>query len=186
MTEFEQYFSALYDGTILACDKMKRVSEMLLNQFASPGEFHFDYEVAKWHIAFIERFCKQPTGKLGQPLQLELFQKARLQAIFGFVDDNNLRQYNEVMIVEGRKNGKTTECAAVETDLLLNDGEGAPEIYNVATMLDQSWGSMRATRWCGKVRPCGSISANVLRIYMPLPILGLLRRWQATQTVWTA
>ena len=56
MTEFEQYFSALYDGTILACDKMKRVSEMLLNQFASPGEFHFDYEVAKWHIAFIERF----------------------------------------------------------------------------------------------------------------------------------
>ena len=138
MTDFEQYFSALYDGTILACDKMKRVSEMLLNQFASPGEFHFDYEVAKWHIAFIERFCKQPTGKLGQPLQLELFQKARLQAIFGFVDDNNLRQYNEVMIVEGRKNGKTTECAAVETDLLLNDGEGAPEIYNVATMLDQA------------------------------------------------
>lgn len=138
MTEFEQYFSTLYDGTILACDKMKRVSEMLLNQFASPGEFHFDYEVAKWHIAFIERFCKQPTGKLGQPLQLELFQKARLQAIFGFVDDNNLRQYNEVMIVEGRKNGKTTECAAVETDLLLNDGEGAPEIYNVATMLDQA------------------------------------------------
>lgn len=138
MTEFEQYFSALYDGTILACDKMKRVSEMLLNQFASPGEFHFDYEVAKWHIAFIERFCKRPTGKLGQPLQLELFQKARLQAIFGFVDDNNLRQYNEVMIVEGRKNGKTTECAAVETDLLLNDGEGAPEIYNVATMLDQA------------------------------------------------
>jgi len=23
MTEFEQYFSTLYDGTILACDKMK-------------------------------------------------------------------------------------------------------------------------------------------------------------------
>ena len=26
----------------------------------------------------------------------------------------------------------------METDLLLNDGEGAPEIYNVATMLDQA------------------------------------------------
>lgn len=70
MTEFEQYFSALYDGTILACDKMKRVSEMLLNQFASPGEFHFDYEVAKWHIAFIERFCKQPTGNWGSRYSL--------------------------------------------------------------------------------------------------------------------
>lgn len=138
MTEFELYFTSIYDGSIIACDKMKRVSEMLLNNFSSPGEFHFDYEIARWHIEFIERFCKQPTGKLGQPLNLELFQKARLQAIFGFVDDNNLRQFNEVMIVEGRKNGKTTECAAVETDLLLNDGEGAPEIYNVATMLDQA------------------------------------------------
>lgn len=138
MTEFEQYFTGIYDGTIIACEKMKRASEMLLNQFTSPGEFHFDYEIARWHIAFIERFCKQPTGKLGQPLKLELFQKARWQAVFGFVDDNNLRQYNEVLIVEARKNGKTTECAAVETDLLLNDGEGAPEIYNVATKRDQA------------------------------------------------
>lgn len=138
MTEFELYFTSIYDGSIIACEKMKRVSEMLLNNFSSPGEFHFDYEIARWHIEFIERFCKQPTGKLGQPLKLELFQKARLQAIFGFVDDNNLRQFNEAMIVEGRKNGKTTECAAVETDLLLNDGEGAPEIYNVATMLEQA------------------------------------------------
>ena len=138
MTEFELYFTSIYDGSIIACDKMKRVSEMLLNNFSSPGEFHFDYEIARWHIEFIERFCKQPTGKLGQPLKLELFQKARWQAIFGFVDDNDLRQYNEVLIIEGRKNGKTTECAAVETDLLLNDGEGAPEIYNVATKRDQA------------------------------------------------
>lgn len=149
MTEFELYFTQIYDGTIIACDKMKRVSEMLLNNFYSPGEFHFDYEIAKWHIEFIERFCKQPTGKLGQPLKLELFQKARWQAIFGFVDDNDLRQYNEALIIEGRKNGKTTECSAVEIDLLLNDGEGAPEIYNVATMLDQAKLGFNA---CNKMR----------------------------------
>ena len=138
MTEFEQYFSGIYDGSIVACEKMKRVSEMLLNRFSCPDEFHFDYDIAMDHIEFIERFCKQPSGKLGQPLKLELFQKARLQAVYGFVDDNNLRQYNEVMIVEGRKNGKTTECAAVECDLLLNDLEGSPQIYNVATMLEQA------------------------------------------------
>lgn len=149
MTEFEKYFSGIYDGTITACEKMKRVSEMLLNNYASPKEFHFDYEIAKWHIEFIERFCKQPTGKLGQPLELQLFQKARWQAIFGFVDDNDLRQYNEALIVEGRKNGKTTECSAVECDLLLNDGEGAPEIYNVATMLDQAKLGFNA---CNKMR----------------------------------
>lgn len=138
MIEFEEYFSAITDGKIIACEKMKRQSDMLLKQYACPGEFHFDLKVAKQHIEFIETFCKLPTGKIGTPLKLELFQKARFQAIFGFVDDNGMRQYNEVLIVEGRKNGKTTETAAIETDMLVNDGEGAPQIYNVATMLNQA------------------------------------------------
>ena len=138
MTFLEQYFTALLDGRINACDKMKRVSEKLLDDLYVQGEFHFDEEIANYHIDFIERFCKVPAGNVGSPLSLELFQKARLQAIFGFVDDNNLRKYNEVMIVEGRKNGKTTECAAVELDLVMNDGEGAPEIYNIATKYEQA------------------------------------------------
>lgn len=138
MTEFELYFGSLVDGRIPACDKIKRVSDMLLEQYASPQEFHFDYDIAQKHIGFIERFCKQPTGKMGTPLQLQLFQKARLQAIFGFVDDNDLRQFNECLIIEGRKNGKTTETAAVEIDMLVNDGEGSPQIYNVATQREQA------------------------------------------------
>ena len=138
MTEFEKYFTGLLDGKINACEKMKRVSNMLLERYTCPDEFHFDYDIANRHIGFIEKFCKLPTGKIGTPLKLELFQKARLQALFGFVDDNNLRQYNECIIVEGRKNGKTTETAAVENDMLVNDKEGAPQIYNIATMLDQA------------------------------------------------
>lgn len=138
MTFLEQYFTALLDDRIRSCDKMKRISEVLLDGLYAPGEYHFDEEIANYHIDFIERFCKVPAGNVGEPLKLELFQKARLQAIYGFVDDNNLRQYNEVMIVEGRKNGKTTECAAVEIDLTMNDGEGAPEIYNIATKYEQA------------------------------------------------
>lgn len=138
MTDFEKYFGSILDGRITACDKMKRVADMLLNQYVSPQEFHFDYEVAKKHTDFIEKFCKQPTGKIGTPLKLQLFQKARLQAIFGFVDDNNIRQFNECLIIEGRKNGKTTETAAIEIDMLVNDGEGSPQIYNIATQRDQA------------------------------------------------
>lgn len=149
MTEFEQYFGGIYDGSITACQKMQQLSEMLLEQFASPGEFHFDYDIAKRHTDFIEKFCKIPSGRLGAPLKLELFQKARLQAIFGFVDDNNLRQYNEVLIIEGRKNGKTTETSAVELDMLANDGEGSPQIYNIATMRDQAQLGFNA---CDKMR----------------------------------
>ena len=138
MTDFENYFTAITDGKITACEKMKRQADKLLKQYACPGEFHFDADAAKRHVEFIEKFCKLPTGKIGTPLKLELFQKARFQAIFGFVDDDGMRQYNEVMIIEGRKNGKTTETAAIETDMLVNDGEGAPQIYNIATMLDQA------------------------------------------------
>lgn len=138
MTEFEQYFGGILDGKIIACEEMKRVSDMLMNRFLCPDEYHFDLDIANKHVNFIQQFCKCPSGRLGEPLKLELFQIARFQAVFGFVDDNDLRQYNEVLTVEGRKNGKTTETAATEIDLLVNDGEGAPQIYNVATMLDQA------------------------------------------------
>lgn len=138
LTEFEEYFTGIADGKIIACEKMKRVSDILMEQYLSPKEFHFDYDIAKMHTSFVEQFCKQPSGKLGAPLNLQLFQKARLQALFGFVDDNDLRQFNECLIIEGRKNGKTTETAAVENDMLVNDGEGSPQIYNIATMLDQA------------------------------------------------
>ncbi|MDO6451727.1 terminase large subunit [Oceanobacillus profundus] len=138
MIEFEEYFTGIVDNKIVACDKMKRVSTMLLEDYHNPKEFHFDYEIAKKHTDFIEKFCKLPSGKIGQPLKLELFQKARMQAIFGMVDDDDIRQYNEVLIIEGRKNGKTTETAAIELDLLVNDNEGSPQIYNVATMLEQA------------------------------------------------
>lgn len=138
MTDFENYFSQIYDGRIVACEKMKLAAERLLNQFRAPERYHFDEELANKHIGFIENYCKQPTGKIGIPLKLELFQKARLQALFGFVDDNDIRQYNECLIIEGRKNGKTTETSAVEIDMLCNDSEGSPQIYNIATMLEQA------------------------------------------------
>ena len=114
----------------------------LLDKIEHPEKYEpyiFDPAVADHHIEFIEKFCKQSQGRRGEPLTLELFQKARLEAIFGFVDKNTgYRQYNEVLIIEGRKNGKTTETAAIELDMLLNDGAGAPEIYNIATRLEQA------------------------------------------------
>lgn len=138
MSALETYFTEILDGKINACEKMKRQAERILEAYYNPGEYHFDRDIADRHIEFIERFCKVPSGKLGQPLKLMLFQKARFETIFGFVDDNDIRQYNEVLIIEGRKNGKTTECAAIELDMLVNDNEGSPQIYNVATAMDQA------------------------------------------------
>jgi len=159
LIEFEKYFGAILDGKIVACDKMKRISEILIERYLAPDEFHFDADIASRHTKFIETFCKVPSGNVGAPLKLELFQKARLQAIYGFVDDNDLRQYNEALIIEGRKNGKTTETAAVEIDLLVDDKEGSPAIYNVATMLDQAKLGFNAAVKMVKQSPM--LSANI-------------------------
>ena len=116
MTDLERYCTDILDGKIVACRRMKQISERLLEDLVNPGEFHFDPDIANRHVEFIQRFCKVPSGRLGAPLKLELFQRARLQAVFGFVDDNDLRRYNEVMIVEARKNGKTTDTAVFEIE----------------------------------------------------------------------
>ena len=139
MTDIELYFSQVYDGRIIACEKMKRQADNILTALACPEKYHYDHDTAMKHINFIERFCCYPSGiKMGQPFRLELFQRARFQVLFGFVDDEGLRQYNECEIVEGRKNGKTSELAAVEIDMLCNDGENSPQIYNLATKRDQA------------------------------------------------
>lgn len=138
MTDLEKYCRAVMSGEIVACQKIRKVCMILLHDLRHPGKYHFDAERAKEPIEFIETFCRVPSGRLGQPLRLELFQKARYEAVFGFVDGDGKRKYNEVLIVEGRKNGKTTELAALEPYMLLADGEGAPQIYNLATAAEQA------------------------------------------------
>lgn len=138
MTWLEEYGTAVLDNKIIADKRIKQVYERLLNKLYTPDQYHFDEDIGNKPINFIERFCKQAQGKIGTPLKLELFQKAKFQSVFGFVDDNDLRQYNEVLTIEGRKCGKTTEMAAIALYMLVADGEGSPEIYNIATALDQA------------------------------------------------
>lgn len=138
MTWLEEYGTAVLDNKIVADKRIKQVYEKLLNKLYTPDQYHFDEDIGNKPIDFIERFCKQAQGKIGTPLYLELFQKAKFQAIFGFVDDNDLRQYNEVLTIEGRKNGKTSEMSAIALYMLVADGEGSPEVYNIATALEQA------------------------------------------------
>lgn len=134
-----QYLTAILDGKIVACDKMKLLADMMLPRFEGGyKDWHFDIKCATRPIEFIERFCYMPSGRIGVPFVLELFEKAWLEMAFGFVDDNLLRQFHEVLTEVARKNGKTSLVAAVELFMLMGDGEGAPQIYNVANSKDQA------------------------------------------------
>jgi len=134
----EEYFGGILDGRIVACEKMKLVSARLLEAYHNPGEYHFDPVIAARHTGFIETFCHLPAGRRGIPFTLELFQKAILEAAFGFVDDNDIRQFNEILMIVGRKNGKTSLLSAVEIDMTANDDEFSPETYNIATKHEQA------------------------------------------------
>lgn len=139
MSELQEYCEKVLDGTIPACKKLIKLCERLLDHIENGyKEWHFDYEKAKRACDFIERFCKIPSGRLGQPFKLEPYEKAIVQTLFGFVDDAGLRQYQEAFIEMARKNGKTSLCAAIEWYMLIADGEGAPQIYNVATSMEQA------------------------------------------------
>lgn len=142
MTYIEEYYNKIMSGEINACNRIKQVYSMLVDKLHNPQKYSpwvFEEELANRPIEFIETFCKQAQGELGANLELLLFQKAKHQAVFGFVDKyTQLRQYQEVLDIRGRKNGKTTELAADETFMLVADGEGSPEVYNIATKLDQA------------------------------------------------
>ena len=102
--------------------------------------FYFDEKEGLRHIEFIERFCKHSKGRFArQPIKLELFQKAKIQLVFGWRWKNTkLRRFREVVDIRGRKCGKSTETAAVEWDMLLNDRENGPEVYCTANKKDQA------------------------------------------------
>ena len=140
MTYIEEYYNEIMAGNIIACHRIKQVYEMLMDKlYNRKGNWVFNEERANRPIEFIETFCKQSQGELGSNIELMLFQKAKHQAVFGFVDENTgFRQYQEVLDIRGRKNGKTTELACDELFMGIGDGEGSPEVYNVATKKEQA------------------------------------------------
>lgn len=137
-SDLEKYCTYIVKGRIRACNKVKKVCQRLLNDIANPGKWHFDKDKADRAVYFIENYCCIPSGKLGAPFKLELYEKAWVQAIFGFVGEDGFRRYQEVLIIVGRKNGKTSLSSAIELYMLVADGEGSPQVYNVANSQEQA------------------------------------------------
>ena len=137
------YLKAMLDGRIPADKKILAVYQREVNWMDNPPEdfpFEFNEKLGQHHIDFMQKFCRNSKGKSGKtPIRFELFQLAKMQLVFGWVEkDTGLRRFREVVDIRGRKCGKSTETAAVEHDMLLNDKENGPEIYDVANSKDQA------------------------------------------------
>lgn len=134
-----KYWNEIEAGKIVACEKIKKVFKKLAaDTQLNTTTYHFDVKRASQPIYFIESFCKQSKGAIGKPLKLELFQKAALQAIFGFVDNYGLRKYTEVLWQLARKNGKSTDASGIGLYMMIGDHEGGAEVDCLATKKDQA------------------------------------------------
>ena len=133
------YYNLIKSGKIEVCEKVNKVYEKIIYDLNNPGKYHFDIDKATRPIKFIETFCKHSKGQwAGKPVILDLWQKAIIQTIFGFVDDKGFRKYREVFIVVARKNGKSTLLSAIGLYMLFADGEGGAQVCCVASKKDQA------------------------------------------------
>lgn len=140
MNPIREYYNQIVDGDIVVSDRVRRVYKHLVDKLETPEQYIYDKDRAEVAIDFIELFCKHSKGKwAGKPVKLELWQKALIAALFGFVDkDTKVREYQELILIVARKNGKSTLAAAIGLFLLVADGEMGAEIYSAATKRDQA------------------------------------------------
>lgn len=137
-----EYYEKILSGEIVTSRRVRTVYERLVKEIREPepaSPYYFDEQIGERPVLFIETFCRQSQGALGQELRLELFQKAFIQTLFGFLEkETGYRRFRETLFLCGRKNGKSTLLSGIALYMLIADGEGAAEIYSVATKKDQA------------------------------------------------
>lgn len=152
MTYIEQYYQMMLKGEIVVGQKIKKQFEKLVHDLYNPYQvqklqsngtyktttYVYDENKANKPITFIETFCLQSKAPFcGQPLVLLLFQKAIIQAVYGFVDkDTGLRRYKECFLEIARKNGKSTLISGLSAYHLIC--EKGISILNCANTMKQA------------------------------------------------
>ena len=134
------YWDEIKQGNITVSNKVRRQYKRLAADVKQHDRYIFDPDKANRPIKFIETFCKHSKGELaGQYIKLELFQKAFISALFGFVDKKTgLRRFREAFFLCGRKNGKSVLLSGIALYMLMADGEGGAEVYSFATKREQA------------------------------------------------
>lgn len=139
MNYIRQYWQEIQNGLEVS-KEIYNTYQHLIYKLDNPecDSFHFDEKKANRIIEFAEKFVIMPKSKSKETVKLLLWEKAMLQTIFGFVDDNGLRQYQECFLEVARKNGKSAIASIIALYMLIADKERQPEVYVCANKLDQS------------------------------------------------
>lgn len=138
MNPIYTYYQQIKDGTIIVGRWIRLWYEIIIDGIESK-KWTYDAKAANHAIDFIERYCRHHEGKFAPNLiKLELWQKAFLAVVFGIMDKSGKRQFQEIVLVIGRKNGKTLLAAAIAAYCAFKDGEYGGRIYFTAPKLQQA------------------------------------------------
>lgn len=130
------YYQTIQNGSVVVGRWVRMFYEYIVKGLQEQS-FFFDQKKANRAIRFIETFCHHCEGR-DDLLRLELWQKAAVSVIFGVVGADGLRQFREVVIIIGRKNGKSLFAAAIIAYCVFLDGEYGAKVFCVAPKLDQA------------------------------------------------
>lgn len=136
-----QYVRAIRAGTVTVSEPVRQVYERLDAEAADKScPYRFSAKLGDHAIRFIETFCRHYEGEhAGQLVKLELWEKAFIQTLFGWVDKTTrLRRFREFFLLVARKNGKSFLSACIMVYMLVADGEAGAQCVSIATKYDQA------------------------------------------------
>jgi len=132
------YYQQIKDGSITVGRWIKAIYEYLVEGMAKK-DFFFDQKKANFAVDWFESHCFHTEGPLAPgALNLELWQKALLSAIFGIVDKDGNRQFREIVLVVARKNGKSILASGIGNYVFRVDGGFGAKVFCCAPKLEQA------------------------------------------------
>lgn len=134
-----QYYQGIKDGTYCVGKWVSLLYERIVHGIED-GTYTFNAKKANAAINWIEKYCHHTEGELAPDhLRLELWQKAIISCMFGVLNPKDgRRQFREVFLVVGRKNGKSLFAAAIANYTFFIDGGYGARVYCVAPKLAQA------------------------------------------------
>ena len=135
-----EYWDAIQSGRETVSLKVQKTYRHVVEQLENTdSEFYYSPRRANHVLEFFENYCHHSKGKAGgQLVKLELWEKALLATVFGFIDIEGNRQYREAILIVGKKNGKSELGAALALNMLINDDEWKAEVYSCASDRQQA------------------------------------------------
>lgn len=130
------YYQAIKDGSEIVGRWVSLAYEYIITGLEQKL-FYYDHKKARRAIKFIETFCHHCKGR-HDLVKLELWQRAFISVLFGIVDAEGNRQFREILLIIGRKNGKSLLASCIAACVAYMDGEYGAEVYFIGPKLDQA------------------------------------------------